>query len=225
METTCNRCHQAVPAESCFCPTCGLPQLVYEAEENSGSTEGERWNEAVRDASAVEWKPALRAALILAVPAGLLSCGMSPVGLLGLFWMGGAAAWAVSLYVRRQHAPWITAGAGARIGLVTGLLAGWLAFCATGVTLFWMRFFLHQGQSLDEMWQSMVSQSMRQQAQTMSADVQMAAAVKALLLSPEGRAGSMLVGMGCLELALLGFAAAGGAIGARLLARTRRPEL
>lgn len=225
MEITCTRCHQAVADENCFCPNCGLPQLVYTAEESSDPAHAERWNEAVRDASSVEWRPALRAAMLLAVPAGLLSCGLSPVGLLGLFWMAAAAAWAVTLYVRRQRPAWITIGAGARIGLVTGLLAGWLAFLTTGVTLYSMRFFFHQGQMLDEVWKGMVDQSMHQQFQAVSADAQASSAVRALLLTPEGRAGSMLAGLAFLELALLGFAAAGGALSARLLARTRRPEV
>ena len=225
MEITCNRCHQPVPSESCYCPNCGLPQLVYASEENSAPAEGERWNEAVRDAGEVEWKPALRLAMLMAIPAGLFCCGLSPLGLLGPFLMVAVAAWTVTLYVRRQRAPWITMGAGARIGLVTGLLSGWLAFATTGATLFCMRYFFHEGQTLDETWQSMVNQSMNQQTASMSTDAQVATAVKSLLLSPEGRAGSMLVGMGCLELALLAFAVAGGALGARLLARTRRPNL
>jgi hypothetical protein len=49
-------------------------------------------------------------------------------------------------------------------------------------------------------------------------------AFRNLLLSPEGRAGLILTGMLVLEIALLVFAAAGGALGARMMARTRRPE-
>src|SRR5260370_42611427 len=99
MEATCNRCHQGVPSESCYCPTCGLPQLVYSSEDGTGAAPAERWTGAVEDASSVEWKPALRAALILAVPAGLLSCGASPGALLSVFWRAAAAAWAVRVYI------------------------------------------------------------------------------------------------------------------------------
>ena len=84
----------------------------------------------------VDWKPAMRSALLLAVPAGLLSSGLSPVGFFGLFWMAAASAWAVALYVRGQAPAWVTIGAGARIGLVTGLLAAWLAFTVSGSVLF-----------------------------------------------------------------------------------------
>src|SRR5580700_10971137 len=145
MEITCNRCHQPVEAESCYCPACGLPQLVYTSEGGPGQAPPEKWNAAVRDASSVDWKPALRAAMLLAIPAGLLSCVFSPVGILGLLWMLAAATWAVTMYVRGQRPAWITIGAGARIGLVTGLIAGWIAFAASGVSLFAMRYFLGQG--------------------------------------------------------------------------------
>jgi len=223
METTCHRCHQTVPEGSCFCSTCGLPQLVYSSEEGGPAVTMERWTEAVQDAGQVEWKPALRFAMMLAVPAGLLSCGFSPVGLLGFFWMAAFAAWAVTLYVRRQRPSWITTGAGARIGLVTGLFAGWLAFCSTGVGLYCMRFFLHQGKSVDQIW-FMMNQNLNQQVQTMNADPQGVAIVRGILASAEGRAGMMLAVLLVLEVALLVFAAAGGAIGARMVARSRRPE-
>jgi hypothetical protein len=221
METTCTRCHQAVPAQSCYCPACGLPQLVYSSEEGGGTLPPERAGAIPRDPTSVEWRSALRAAAFLAVPAGLLSCGFSPVSLLGVFWMASAAALAVQLYLRRQRSAWITTGAGARIGLVTGLIAGWMAFGTTGIAFFAMRFWFHQGQAFDQMWQSMVNQSLQQQV---SADVQALNAFRSLLLSPEGRAGLMLTGLICLEVALLGFATAGGALGAHLMARSRRPQ-
>ena len=102
----------------------------------------------MRDAGTVDWKPALRAALLLAVPAGLLSSGSRRWA----FWAGldgCAAAWAVVLYMRSQRPAWITIGAGARIGLVTGLLAGWLAFAVSGGALFVERFVLHQSSQID----------------------------------------------------------------------------
>ncbi len=224
MEITCNRCHQPVPDQSCFCPTCGLPQLVYLSEDGDKPAQADRWTDAVRDAGQVEWKPALRAALIVAIPAGILSCGFTPLGLLGLFWIAAAAAWAVSLYVRRQRSPWITMGAGARIGLVTGLLAGWLAFCATGVAFYSMRFFMHEGGTFDEAWTSKVNQSFSQQFQSTSADPQMVAIFRNLFLSAEGRAGMVLIWLLLLEVGLLVFAAAGGALGARMITRSRGPE-
>ena len=224
MEITCNRCHRTVQTEDCYCPACGLPQLVYSAEDAAAHSQPERWNEPVRDAGSVAWKPALRVVLMLAVPAGLLCSAFSPVGILGLLWMSAAAAWAVLLYVRGQQAPWITLGAGARIGLVTGILGGWTAAATTGITLVVMRFLLHQGKEIDGFWQSMVNDQMQKQL-TAGADAQAVALLKSWILSPEGRAGFALGGIVFLVSALLFFAVAGGALGARMTARTRRPEI
>lgn len=215
MEITCTRCHQPVPAESCFCPACGLPQLVYSTEDSSGTLPAERGPVIPRDANSVEWKSALRAALLLAIPAGLLAFGTFPVGLI---WTAACAAWAVSLYVRRLKPGWITTSAGARIGLVTGLISGWMAFCATGVTFFCTRFWFHQGESFDQMWQAVVYQGTQPQMQV---DLQAATAMRNLMLSPQGRAGFSLTITLILEVALIAFAAAGGAVGARLMTRSQ----
>jgi hypothetical protein len=233
MEITCNRCHQTVHAEDCFCPSCGLPQLVYTAESTSGQSQADRWTEVARDASMVEWKSAMRSAVLLAIPAGLLSSGLSPVGIFGLFWMAAAAAWAVVLYVRGQGPAWITIGAGARIGLVTGLLAAWLAFSVSGGTLFVQRFVLHQASQIDSEWKNRV-QTSQQMTQEWTAEMEPSDAaqaqslrtqVQAWMLSPWGHAGIEVFSLACNAIFLIFFAAGGGALGARVLARTRRPDL
>jgi len=225
MEITCTRCHQTVQTDDCYCPACGLPQLLYTAEGVPGQPQPEQWSETARDASEVEWKPALRAALMLAVPAGLLCSLISPVGIFGLFLMAMAAYWAVVIYVRSQRPAWITVGAGARIGLVTGVLGSWTAAATTGATLFATRFFFHNGKVFDNFWLDFVNQQMAQQWATMGVDATTVALLKAWLLSPEGRAGFVLGGVLFLVVGLLFFAVGGGALGARLLARSRRPEI
>jgi hypothetical protein len=225
MEITCIRCHQTVEADNCYCPACGLPQLQYTSEATAGQAQPEPWSEPVQDASEVDWKPAMRAALMLAVPAGLLCSLFSPVNILGLVWIALAAALAVVVYMRSQRPAWITIGAGARIGLVTGLLGSWMAAAATGITLFVMRFFLHQGKAFDDVWQSLINDQIGKQWTTAGIDAQSIVVYKAWLLSPEGRAGSMLGFILFLVAALVLFAVGGGALGARLLARSRRPEV
>lgn len=236
MEITCARCHQTVEPDNCYCPACGLPQLVYSADAIPGQTQPDKWNEAVRDASSVDWKPAIRAALMLAIPAGLLSSTASPMSRMGLFWMAAAAAWTVVVYVRSQRPAWITIGAGARIGLVTGLLGGWLAFGASGGALFVQRFVLHQSSQIDSEWKSAITMN-QQLAQQLTAgmaptDASEAQAAKAemqgfyeFMLSPEGHAGWTALLLARNSLFLLLFAVAGGALGARTLARSRRPEV
>ncbi|HUD75841.1 MAG TPA: hypothetical protein VMQ76_12275 [Terracidiphilus sp.] len=224
MEITCNRCHQAVLAENSYCPACGLPQLLYGADAPAaGQTQLERWGETVRDAGSVDWKPALRAALLLAIPAGALSFGLSVVGLLGFVWMAVAGAWAVAIYMRSQRPAWITIGAGARIGLVTGLLGAWAAAATMSVSLFAMRFFFHQGKVFDDFWQIQMTEKASQQWAASGIDAQTILVTKALLNSPEGRGGVTFGIMLFLVLALVIFATAGGALGARLMGRTRQP--
>lgn len=236
MEITCNRCHQTVHAEDCFCPSCGLPQLTYSADAASGQNQAERWTDAARDASMVEWKPAMRIAFLLALPAGILSSGLSPVGFFGLFWMAAAAAWAVVLYVRGQGPAWITIGAGARIGLVTGLLGAWLAFSISGGTFFVERFFLNKASQLDSQWKSEMEIG-EQRSQQWTASLEPSDAAEAQTFrsemnawyswtqSPWGHAGLAVFGLAFNSVFLLFFAAGGGVLGARVLARTRRPDL
>jgi hypothetical protein len=225
MEITCTRCHQTVEADNLYCPACGLPQLLYSADNVPGQPPAERWSEPVKDANTVDWKRAMRVSLALGVPAGLLCSLFSPVSIFGLLWMAVAAAWAVALYLRSQRPAWITMGAGARIGLVTGLLGGWTAAAASGITLFAMRFFLHQGKTLDDTWQAIISDQVAGQWTAAGVDAQTITLYKAWLLSPEGRAGSMLSAILLLVTALIFFAVGGGALGARLQARSRRPQL
>jgi hypothetical protein len=231
MEITCNRCHRTLQAGDCYCPACGLPQLVYTAETLPEPNQPQHWDEVVPDASTIQWKAALRVALLLAIPAGILSSEISPVGFFGLFWMAAAASWAVALYIRHQQPAWITLGAGARIGLVTGLLATWLASGISGGALFAQRFLLHHASQIDAEWKYQVGLN-QQIAQQLTSGMSLAdaaqmhaaqAQVQALMLSPWGHAGFVVFGLVVNAAFLLLFAVGGGALGARLLARKRRP--
>jgi len=223
MEITCSRCHEAVEDESRYCPYCGLPQLVYAVEAPPGQTPPEHWDGAMRDASTVEWKPALRAALALAIPPGVLASGFPLVGFFSLIWMAGVGAWVVVLYCRSQRPAWITLGAGARIGLVTGLLASWTAAATMSVLLFAMRFFFHQGKILDNFFGGQVIAKASQQWTSSGMDAQTIQIAKAILNSPEGRSGVTFGVLLFLILALVASATAGGALGARLMSRRRQP--
>ena len=234
METTCTRCHQTVQADNCYCPACGLPQLVYTADAVPGQAPPERWTEPLRDASTVEWKPALRLALLLALPAGLLSSSLSPLNILGLFWMSAAASWAVVLYVRGQRPAWITIGAGARSGLVTGLMGCWLAFAISGGSLFVQRYVQHQSGQIDSFYKTVVldpfqaktQQSISEMGQADAAQMQSEfAPILTWMQSQTGHAGMWGLLLALNSAFLLFFAVAGGALGARLLAPARTPEV
>jgi hypothetical protein len=147
--------------------------------------------------------------------------------------MSSAAAWAVILYARSRPPAWITIGAGARIGLVTGLLAGWLAFSISGGALFVERVVLRQSSQIDAEWKTRVESSQQLTEQwtwgMQTGDATQAEAMRAQLrsfmLSPEGHAGIEAFGFACNAVFLIFFAVIGGALGARVLVRSRRPEI
>ena len=224
MEITCSRCHQAVAAGTCYCPGCGMPQLVYSTEGAGEQVVGERSEPPVRDAASVDWKQAIRVAAMLAIPAGILSSMLSPVSVFGIFLMGGTGAWVVAIYLRRDRPAWLTIGAGARIGLVTGILGGWTAAAASGLSLFAGRFFFHQGKTFDNLWQAMVDQQLSQRATT-DFDSHALDVLRSWMLSPAGRAGWVVGTVAVLVAVLMLFAIAGGALGARMLGRPNRQQL
>lgn len=225
MEITCNRCHQTVEADNCYCPVCGLPQLVYAADGAPGLDQPESWNEVVRDVGSIAWKPVLQSAIRYAIPAGVLCAVLSSAGILGLLLMAITGAWVVVMYSRNQQPAWITIGAGARIGLVTGMLGGWATAATTGIVLFATRYGFHQGRFFDDFWQNFVNQQLSQQWASMGVDAQTIALSKSWLLSAEGRAGWVLSIVAFMMILLVLFSVAGGALSARFLARKRRPEL
>jgi hypothetical protein len=196
---------------------------VYTTESSGQPGQAERSGETVRDASSIDWKPAMRLALALAVPVGMLCfvLSLSPFGIFGLLVMSLAGAWVVALYMRRQRPAWITIGAGARIGLVSGILGSWAAAFTGGVTLYAMRFWMHQGKAFDDSWRNQVNVG-SQQLSSLGFDPQSIASTKAMMLSPEGHAVSILFDTGLFAMAILAFAVAGGALGARFLGRPRR---
>ena len=124
--------------------------------------------------------------------------------------------------MRGRHPAWITLGAGARIGLVTGFLGGWSAIASAGFGLFALRFWLHQGHIFDDFWTTLVSQQVPQQLAAAGWDAQRVALQRASMLTPNGQAGWMIGILLFLSAVLMFFGTAGGALGARLVVRARR---
>ncbi len=169
---------------------------------------------------------------MLAIPAGFLFFEMLPYSLLlGPFLMAGAAAWAVVLYARRASIGKISAGAGARIGMVTGIFASWLVLSANAAGMWVARFLQHQGSQIDAEFVTGINKSLERNQQ-MAAQMSMTSAEAAQfaqlaksysvwLLSPEGRAGSVLMVLAFCAAFLVIFAVIGGAVGAKFLVQPR----
>ena len=236
MEAICQRCHESLREPDRFCPACGLPQLIYVPAETpliplsteTGADDPAKTGYGTMPAqlaemSGIAWRPALQAALLLAIPVSVLSFGLLPVGLL---WMVGAAAWAVSIYARRTRTTQVPAGTGVRIGLITGLFASWLTFSFYGISLWVSRFVLHQGNQWDTLWQEQVDKAFQQNAAAQmgianAQSTQYMQSLRALMLSTDGRAGLTLSLVGTIAAFLVLFSIVGGAIGAKLPIRPR----
>jgi hypothetical protein len=236
LEATCQRCHETLHHGDRYCPSCGLPQLIYVPEETPVVVLGEeRGGESAFAGvgpaglgDGIAWRPAVRASILLAIPAGVLCSGVSS---LGLIWMVAAAAWAVGLYCRRAPVLRLSTGSGARIGLVTGLLASWLALSFKGIDVWVARFLLHQGSQIDSLQTAQVEEKLKISHQLWTAMgvaaaqiAQMSEFSRSWMLSPEGRAGDVLSESLFNGVFLVLFAIVGGALGARLLAQPRRPR-
>jgi hypothetical protein len=236
LEASCQRCHETIREDDRYCRVCGLPQLTYVAAdvpEAVSADEAMPMAGATREpfglAGGIAWRPALRVAALFAVPAGLFFRQSAP---LGLIWAMGAAAWAVSLYSKQSRSSRLSVGVGARIGLITGLFASWLALGFQGGYLWFERFVLHHGAQIDSDWSKQVEASVQFNQQTFAqmgmASAQVAQSTqmsKSLMMSVEGQGGYavfiLLVGAAF----LLCFASIGGAIGARFLTQPRRPNV
>lgn len=172
----------------------------------------------------IEWKPALNAALIVAVPAAILCSGVFPLGLVAIV---GGSAWAVGQYARRVRQTNLSTGTGVRIGLLTGLFAGWLTFSFAGLAVWILRFVLHQGDEVDSIWATQLEKNQQILAQMGTPDAQAihnAQRVQAFMTSAEGRAGLTLFGLVFFAAILVVLAVTGGALGAKLVTLRRQPE-
>src|SRR6185437_3573894 len=142
-------------------------------------------------------------AFLLGLPAGVLCTLLWQAGFLGMILMGFTGAWVVSLYMRSQKPAWITLGAGARIGLVTGIIGAWTASATSGIILYALRYWFHQGGLFDNFLTHAVEGQLTGEWKTMGFDAQMIAQEKALLLSPAGHGMWALASISFLMAALL----------------------
>jgi hypothetical protein len=224
MHEYCHRCGGELPesrGESPFCPHCGSPQLFLpDYEEQTGSAEADTTGALPPPSpQQVEWKTAIRCAVLVAGIAAVLSVVSARVQLvspLTWLWTVSGSLITLALYQKRRPQAWMDAGIGARIGIVVGLalMACFAVAMAAGGLV--ARFGLHSMAGFD----AQLTQMLHAQIQKASATTPEPPEVVQFLYSPEVKAGMMLAGFAMLSGFLLVLSAVGGAVGGFL--RTRR---
>jgi zinc-ribbon domain len=211
VEHACHKCGASVEDGTPFCPQCNAPQIRVGVIETGvaagGASEITIPSSAVHAgtaAVAIEWMQGWRSALIAVAVAVCLTMLGTPVGL-GLLVAGFLS---VLLYQRRSGAVQLSAGLGAKLGALTGLLGFGLALIVALVGL------KRSGQQ--------VQQTVLETIQEYAAHDPRLPQVVDLFKTPEGFAITMVLGLGMLLVAFLLFSSLGGALGAVLLRRKDR---
>jgi hypothetical protein len=217
MQEHCHRCGGELPARdevSPFCPHCGSPQIyLLDYEQQSGAAEADTTGALPPPRlQQVEWKTAIRCALLVAGVAAVLGLVAQRVQVLLLFswlWTIGASMITLALYQRRRPLAWMDAGVGARIGMVAGLALVACLGMAVAIGGLVARYGLHSMAGVDA-----------QMTEMFHAEFEKAAAmspqppeVRRFFYSPEFRAGIMLAGFGAMAGILLVLSTVGGAVG------------
>ncbi len=225
MDPVCHRCGTALSSpDELFCPHCGAPQLRYDpADEPSPAVAVPQT--AGRNLELFSSKTAILSALavsaLVAIPMSLLSSIYD----FSLLWVVGGGIAAVVLYGRRVGAT-PTGRMGWRIGGLAGLLAAFISLALYSLRSVIQQYGFHnneserQVRSLAQQFVAAVNQANRSNPQTADA----AAMLTRFWLSPDGAAAMALLTAALFTFSLVLFAAAGGAIGARIASIGKRPQ-
>lgn len=230
MHEFCHRCGGELPegsGESPFCPHCGAPQLRLSLENQSVSDPAAEGAAASTGAvppprpRQVDWKAAIRCALLVAVVAAILSIGAERLQVLStimLLWIFSASLITLSLYQRLRPTAWMDVRVGARIGVVVGLFLATALGAATAGSGMVSRYVLHSASGLDAELAEIVTRTMQQ----MPPD--RAALAAPLMQSPEFRGGIAIAALAVTGVMLLLMSTVGGAF-AGLLRMRRGPAV
>ena len=217
MSLLCHRCGATLDAAELFCPVCGSPQLRFaQQSEPDGEYAGARTSTTALRAQGISWKHAIRAALLVAVPAGFLSA-VSVLSWGCCLWVVGGAVLTIVIYHRRAPGFLLEIRSGLRIGAIAGLIAAYSSVIVTAIWRVVQRYVLHQGYAIDQFYDSVIQQSTAVVQTSPDIQVQWQAYIR-FLMSPDGRAAYTLINAATTSLGIIFFSALGGALGVRLLA-------
>jgi hypothetical protein len=225
MHEHCHRCGGELPAKdgaSPFCPHCGSPQIyLQDYEQQSGAVDASTTGAVPPPRpQQVEWKTAIRCAVLVAVIAAGLSLVAARVQLmsaLSWLWTISGSIITLALYQRRRPLAWMDAGVGARIGVVVGLALVACFAVAMGIGGLVARYGLHSMAGVD----AQLTEILHTQFEKATAAMPQPPEVKRFWYSPEFRAGMMLAGFGMMAGFLLVLSTVGGAVGGFLRMRRK----
>jgi len=217
MHEYCHRCGGELPArdgESPFCPHCGSPQIYLQdyEQQTAGAEASTTGAVAPPRPQQVEWKTAIRCAVLVAGIAAALSVVSERVQLvspLTWLWTISGSIITLALYQRRRPLAWMDAGVGARIGVVVGLALVACFAIAAAIGGLVARYGLHSMAGLD----ASMTELLHTEWQKAVAITPQPPEVQRVWFSPEFRAGMMLAGFGMVSGFLLVLSTVGGAVG------------
>jgi len=220
MDRTCHRCHADLPGELAsgayggdedkplFCPRCGAPQILLPEYMRADLSPAKLVEGATTGAvppprpQVVDWPVALTSALPMALATGVLvvaSFAIPTAGLLNTLCILGGSGVALGLYRSRRPLARMDGRVGLRVGLVTGLLmvaAMGIGLALTGTV---ERFGVHGLAGFDnevDQYFALIHAQMTVSMQNQNQDPAAQQHVLGLFMSPEGRAGWVLVWLG-----------------------------
>jgi hypothetical protein len=217
MQVYCHRCGGELPAsdgQSPFCPHCGSPQIyLQDYEQQTGGAEADTTGEvAPPRPQQVEWKTAIRCAVLVAGIAAVLSLVASRfevVSYLSWLWTISGSMIALALYQWRRPLAWMDARVGARIGIVVGLAM--VAFFAVALAIGGLvaRYGLHSMAGVD----AQLTEAFHAGFEKAAAMTPQPPEAQRFWYSQEARAGWVLVMFGVMMGFLVVLSTVGGAVG------------
>ena len=217
MQEYCHRCGGELPASdgrSPFCPHCGSPQIyLQDYEQQSGAPETSTTGAVPPPRpQQVEWKTAIRCAVLVAGIAavlGLVASRVQAASPLSWLWTISGSIITLALYQRRRPLAWMDARIGARIGVVVGLALVFFFAVATAIGGLVARYGLHNMAGVDA-W---LTEILHAQFVKAAAVTPAPPELQRFWYSPEFRAGMMLGTFGMMSGFLLVLSTVGGAVG------------
>ncbi len=217
MDPVCHHCGATLQDSELFCSHCGSPQLRLESAEQLESGQPVGNGTSLRSGQLVAWRPAVQAALMVALPVGILSSLLD----FGVIWVLAGGFCAVALY-QRKGLLIANPRSGWRIGMLVGVMAAFFTTMVDGLSMVFERYGLHHGASIDQKLIALTQQMTDQMVHQNPEAAQQIPWFIHFWLSPDGHAAVVLFMSAFAAAMMIAFSLLGGMIGARVLGARKR---